>query len=50
MQMYQYFVSIVPTVYRDVSDTVVMTNQYALTEYRRAVDHDKGSHGMPGLV
>ena len=48
MQMYQYFVSIVPTVYKDLADTVIVTNQYAITEHLRAVDHDKGNHGIPG--
>jgi len=46
--MYQYFISIVPTVYKDVQDNVIITNQYAITEYRRAIDHDRGSHGIPG--
>jgi len=48
--MYQYFISIVPTVYKDVQDNVIITNQYAITEYRRAIDHDRGSHGIPGAT
>ena len=48
-QMYQYFISIVPTLYKDIDGNVILTNQYTLTEHRRVVNHDQGSHGMPGM-
>ena len=47
--MYQYFISIVPTLYKDIDGNVILTNQYTLTEHRRVVNHDQGSHGMPGM-
>ena len=49
-QMYQYFVSVVPTIYTDASDNKLYTNQYAVREYAREVDHEKGSHGIPGII
>lgn len=49
-QMYQYFLSIIPTTYVDSRDNIILTNQYAVTEYARIVDHEKGSHGIPGIL
>uniref|UniRef100_A0A915IZP8 Endoplasmic reticulum-Golgi intermediate compartment protein 2 n=1 Tax=Romanomermis culicivorax TaxID=13658 RepID=A0A915IZP8_ROMCU len=45
----QYYIKIVPTkiVYPD--GATVKTCQYALTQRHRAIDHSKGSHGMPGI-
>lgn len=48
--MFQYYLSLVPTAYIDSSGMTVVTNQYAVTEHRRAVNHDAGSHGIPGIM
>ena len=48
--MYQYFLSLVPTVYQDSRGNLLHTNQYAVTDHAREVDHSKGSHGTPGLL
>jgi len=47
--MFQYFLSLVPTVYTDLEGNMLVTNQYAMTEHKRAIDHDAGSHGTPGI-
>ncbi|TPX50431.1 hypothetical protein SeLEV6574_g00904 [Synchytrium endobioticum] len=50
--MFQYFVSIIPTIYNVpgvVSDNVVLTNQYAVTDYQRSIDHLRGAQGTPGI-
>jgi len=46
--MFQYYLSLVPTAYFDSSMNYVLTNQYAVTEHRREINHDAGSHGVPG--
>jgi len=48
--MFQYYLSLVPTAYIDTSGKMIVTNQYAVTEHRRAVNHDAGSHGIPGIM
>ncbi|KNC47798.1 endoplasmic reticulum-Golgi intermediate compartment protein 3 [Thecamonas trahens ATCC 50062] len=49
LQMYQYFVKVVPTLYKASAADVVDTNQYSLTANSRAIDHSRGQHGMPGI-
>ncbi|KAJ1165824.1 hypothetical protein NDU88_006241 [Pleurodeles waltl] len=47
-QMFQYFITIVPTklrTYRISSDT----HQFAVTERERVIDHASGSHGVSGI-
>ncbi|XP_069484630.1 endoplasmic reticulum-Golgi intermediate compartment protein 2 isoform X2 [Ambystoma mexicanum] len=47
-QMFQYFITIVPTklrTYRISSDT----HQFAVTERERVIDHATGSHGVSGI-
>jgi len=48
--MFQYYLSLVPTAYFDSSMNYVLTNQYAVTEHRREINHDAGSHGVPGIM
>ena len=50
--MFQYFVSIVPTMYIDTNrafgSKVMLTNQYAVTDYKREIGHETGGSGIPG--
>ncbi|TPX33691.1 hypothetical protein SmJEL517_g03468 [Synchytrium microbalum] len=50
--MFQYFISIIPTIYVEpglLADNAILTNQYAVTDYQRSIDHSKGAHGTPGI-
>lgn len=47
--MYQYFVKIVPTVYKKLSGEVVWSNQYSFTKHKRQVRQMTGEHGLPGF-
>ncbi|CAF0917981.1 unnamed protein product [Didymodactylos carnosus] len=47
-QMYQYFIEVVPTVV-DTRHANVETYQYAVTEKTREINHNQGSHGIPGI-
>jgi len=49
LQMYQYFVKVVPTEYKESGELPVDTYQYSLTANSRTVDHSSGMHGLPGL-
>nr|CAI5817768.1 unnamed protein product [Callosobruchus analis] len=46
--LYNYFIEVVPT---DVNTFLSSTNtyQYSVKALARPIDHDKGSHGIPGL-
>ncbi|XP_067144349.1 endoplasmic reticulum-Golgi intermediate compartment protein 2 [Centruroides vittatus] len=47
-QLYQYYLKIVPTeVYSGNHE--VKTYQYSVTEQEREINHDSGSHGIPGI-
>ncbi|KAJ3242076.1 hypothetical protein HDU81_007830 [Chytriomyces hyalinus] len=51
-EMFQYFMSIVPTIYVDKRRTfgsVVLTNQYAVTDYKKIVGHETREAGIPGI-
>lgn len=48
MTLYNYFIEIVPTSVKTFL-TTVDTFQYSVKELSRPIDHEKGSHGMPGL-
>ncbi|XP_017775168.1 PREDICTED: endoplasmic reticulum-Golgi intermediate compartment protein 2 [Nicrophorus vespilloides] len=48
MILYQYFVEVVPTSVKTFL-TTVDTYQYSVKELTRPIDHNKGSHGMPGI-
>lgn len=47
--MYQYFVKVVPTVYKKLSGEVLHTNQYSVTKHQRTVRQLTGEHGLPGV-
>ena len=47
--MYQYFIKIVPSVYKKLSGEVVSSNQYSFTKHRRPVREMAGEHGLPGF-
>lgn len=47
--MYQYFVKIVPTIYRKLNGEVVNTNQFSVTKHKRVVRQVSGEHGLPGV-
>jgi len=46
--MYQYFIKIVPTSIETLRHDM-KANQYSVTQQTRAIDHTKGSHGVPGI-
>jgi hypothetical protein len=46
--MHQYYVKIVPTVYKTVSGQSIVSNQYAVTEHLRHLSPGSG-RGFPGL-
>lgn len=48
MILYQYFIEVVPTTVETFL-TTMDTYQYSVKELSRPIDHDKGSHGMPGI-
>ncbi|KAI9337883.1 endoplasmic reticulum vesicle transporter-domain-containing protein [Zopfochytrium polystomum] len=53
LEIFQYFVSVVPTIYVDQNrafgSKFILTNQYAVTDYYRVIDVDKGGVGVPGI-
>lgn len=49
LDLYQYYIQIVPTKIRTVFGESVETCQYSLTQRNRAIDHSQGSHGTPGI-
>ncbi|KAI8833052.1 endoplasmic reticulum vesicle transporter-domain-containing protein [Chytridium lagenaria] len=52
-EMFQYFISVVPTIFIDKSrglmSTVLLTNQYAVTDYSRVINTEAGAVGIPGI-
>lgn len=48
MQMYQYFIEVVPTDVHGLLGTT-HTYQYSVKEQARVINHKKGSHGVPGI-
>ncbi|KAJ3187485.1 hypothetical protein HDU85_006776 [Gaertneriomyces sp. JEL0708] len=53
MQMFQYFIAIVPTTYIDRAAAfrrrTLLTNQYAVTDYSRALNSENPAGGLPGI-
>ncbi|KAK9308350.1 hypothetical protein QLX08_001764 [Tetragonisca angustula] len=48
MILYQYFVEVVPTDIQTLLSTS-RTYQYSVKDHQRPIDHQKGSHGRPGI-
>ena len=48
--MYQYFIKVVPTVYKHINEETMITNQFAVTKHERTVKATTGEHGLPGTV
>ncbi|XP_017875728.1 endoplasmic reticulum-Golgi intermediate compartment protein 2 [Ceratina calcarata] len=48
MLLYQYFVEVVPTDIQTLLSTS-KTYQYSVKDHQRPIDHQKGSHGSPGI-
>ena len=46
--MYQYYIQIVPTLYKFLNGTEILTNQYSVTEHMRHV-HPGSNKGLPGV-
>ncbi|GBG61025.1 hypothetical protein CBR_g18620 [Chara braunii] len=46
--MYQYFIKVVPTIYRDIRGAVISTNQFSVTEHFRPVEV-ASSRSLPGV-
>jgi len=47
-QQFQYFISIVPTIYIDSSGNILLTSQYAVTDYKRTLN-DRSGGNLPGI-
>jgi len=50
--MYEYFLSVVPTVYEYLNGTTLYTNQFSVTEYSEKIQKDENTNlhrGVPGL-
>jgi hypothetical protein len=47
-RLFQYYIKVVPTVYKSLTGGVIRTNQYSVTEHERELSHDSG-HGLPGV-
>ncbi len=45
-QLFQYFVTVVPTVYYAPRSKPVRTNQYSVNSYRRVLQHGRGTPGI----
>ncbi|CAG9763329.1 unnamed protein product [Ceutorhynchus assimilis] len=48
MTVVNYFVEVVPTTVKTFMNTI-STYQYSVKELTRPINHDKGSHGVPGI-
>lgn len=46
--MYQYYISVVPTLYRFLNGTSIRTNQFQVTEHLRHVEPGS-DRGLPGI-
>lgn len=46
--MYQYFIKVVPTVYKDIRGQKIQTNQFSVTEHFRTVEAGMG-RSLPGV-
>ena len=46
--MYQYYIQVVPTLYKFLNGTTIHTNQYSVTEHMRHVNPGSG-RGLPGV-
>ena len=46
--MFQYFIKVVPTLYRRLNNETMGTNQFAVTKHQRPVRSAAGEHGLPG--
>ncbi|EEB11211.1 Endoplasmic reticulum-golgi intermediate compartment protein, putative [Pediculus humanus corporis] len=48
MMSYQYFIEVVPTEVKTFL-TNQLTYQYSVKDYQRPINHNTGSHGIPGI-
>ncbi|RKO89187.1 endoplasmic reticulum vesicle transporter-domain-containing protein, partial [Blyttiomyces helicus] len=53
LEMFQYFVAVVPTIYIDTNrvlgQRLLLTNQYAVTDYSRIISAESRTSGLPGI-
>ncbi|CAH3157369.1 unnamed protein product [Porites lobata] len=49
LQMYQYYIQIVPTTVKSLTGHETKTNQYSVTQRIREINHNAGSHGISGI-
>ncbi|ORX88530.1 DUF1692-domain-containing protein [Basidiobolus meristosporus CBS 931.73] len=47
--LFQYFISIVPTIYLDSADNVLLTNQYAVTDSSKSLEPGMQQTQVPGI-
>lgn len=45
---YQYFIEVVPTEVKTFLSNQ-LTYQYSVKDYQRPINHESGSHGIPGI-
>ncbi|KAK2569183.1 Endoplasmic reticulum-Golgi intermediate compartment protein 2 [Acropora cervicornis] len=50
LQMYQYYIKIVPTTIKSLNGKETKTNQYSVTQRIREINHESGSHGISGML
>ncbi|SAM02357.1 hypothetical protein [Absidia glauca] len=48
-EAFQYLISVVPTTYFDVNSNVLLTNQYAVTDSRKAFTEQEAPRAVPGI-
>jgi hypothetical protein len=46
--MYQYFIKVVPTVYTDINDHIILSNQFSVTEHFRSSESGR-VQALPGV-
>ncbi|CAN6228379.1 unnamed protein product [Urochloa humidicola] len=46
--MYQYFIKVVPTVYTDINDHIILSNQFSVTEHFRSSESGR-IQALPGV-
>ncbi|KAL5493242.1 hypothetical protein EMCRGX_G014389 [Ephydatia muelleri] len=47
--MYQYFIKVVPTIYKSLSGNALKSNQFSVTKHKKAVRAMPGESGLPGV-
>ncbi len=46
----RYFLKVVPTLYTDLRNRTISTNQFSVTEYFKPADPSLGQYSLPGAA